>query len=89
MEKYRPQAGFGNLFIVKDKEGNQPDRKGQLAVPFDCKKGDVLDLSGWLKDGEKGTFLSLSAQKEWIPEGEAKPKRPTTFDDDDLDSIPF
>ena len=93
MEKYKPQAGFGNLFVNETKEGKQPDRQGKLAVPFDCKKGDILDLSGWLKDGAKGTFLSLTAQAEWVPEGEAKdtpiPRRNSTGFGDMDDDVPF
>ena len=86
MEKYVPEAGFGNLFVNETKEGKQPDRRGKLAVPFDCKKGDVLDISGWIKEGKKNKYLSLTAQAEWKPE--EKPKSNTGFDGMD-DDVPF
>lgn len=91
MADYKLEAEYGNLFVNNKKElgSKQPDRTGKLCIPFDCKKGDVLDLSGWIKEGAKGKFLSLVAKEEWKPEasshGKVSPNKATPFTDMDDD----
>jgi hypothetical protein len=66
--------GQGSLF-VNDKEGNEkrPDRRGELNIG-----GTIYRLSGWIKQGSKGPWLSLSAEPK---EDTASPKRRAPGDD--------
>ncbi len=52
------KEGQGTLF-ANDKEGNdkRPDRRGELNIG-----GTVYRLSGWIKQGKNGPWLSLSAE---------------------------
>ncbi len=88
----------GVLFINDRKERDtQPDRTGSINI-----EGVEYFLDGWIKDGAKGKFLSLSVKrKDKQPEAQrpaAKthgerpggPKnRPETGFDDMHDDIPF
>jgi hypothetical protein len=85
----------GVLFINDRKERDtQPDRTGSINI-----EGVEYFLDGWIKDGSKGKFLSLSVKrKDKQPEaqrpakthGERKggPNNRPDFDDES-DSIPF
>ena len=94
---YEHKEGFGNLF-QNDKKGNDraPDYKGTIMAG-----GNVYELAGWKKQGNKGTFLSISANVK-APEGSSQasapvatkpianqPKSGTSFDDFDSDPLPF
>jgi hypothetical protein len=73
--------GQGTLF-VNDKQGNEkrPDRRGEVNIG-----GTIYKLSGWLKEGKNGPWLSLSIEvKDDAPAKSAK-----RTDDDDRDPIPF
>lgn len=49
------------VLFVNDKKGNEkaPDRTGKINVD-----GVDFKLAGWIKEGKKGQFLSLSIQKQ-------------------------
>lgn len=95
MEKYKPQAGFGSMFQKKDRKGSMPNMDGKFAVPFDCKAGDILQISAWTQESDiAGKYFSLKIGKEWVPEtqpsphGKVSPDKATPFTDMD-DDIPF
>jgi hypothetical protein len=49
----------GTLFPNDRKTANnQPDFKGQIKV-----NGKLLDIAGWIKEGAKGNFYSLSVSE--------------------------
>lgn len=88
---YVQKEGQGSLF-KNDKAGveTRPDYKGSINIG-----GQEFWLSAWLKKGEKGTFMSLSAQpKEQRQEAPRRPAPPPAskpasgFEDMD-DDIPF
>jgi hypothetical protein len=57
---YELKPGQGTLFR-NDKDGNdkRPDYRGELCLP----DGSTLKLAGWVKEGKKGKFLSLSIDR--------------------------
>ena len=69
------KEGQGTLHI-NDKEGveKRPDRTGKLNIG-----GVIYKLSGWLKEGPSGYWLSLEAS---IPQPKDKPA-PKAVDDQD------
>lgn len=58
MSNFELKDGQGTLFI-NDKKGNDkwPDRRGELKI-----NGVVYEIAGWIKQGAKGQYLSISAQ---------------------------
>lgn len=58
MAGYEMKEGQGSLFR-NAKEGNEkrPDYRGQIKL-----NGTFYDVSGWIKDGAKGKWMSLSVQ---------------------------
>lgn len=77
---YELKEGQGSLF-VNDKQGNEkrPDRRGEINVG-----GVIYKLSGWLKEGKSGKWLSLKAEAK----DEVRGSKPTRSDDAD-EPIPF
>ena len=69
-----------------DKQGNAswPDYKGKIVI-----NGVKYWLSGWIKDGQNGKWVSLSAKP--ADGSQAKPPAKQSQQDDDFldDSIPF
>lgn len=57
---FTPRPGSGSLFR-NDKNGNEraPDYKGDLCLL----DGEVVKIAGWLKDGQRGKFLSISIDR--------------------------
>jgi uncharacterized protein (DUF736 family) len=55
---YELRDGQGSLFR-NDKEGNdkRPDYRGQINIG-----GTFYDVSGWIKEGKKGKWMSLKVQ---------------------------
>lgn len=81
---YEPKDGSGSLF--KNDKGdnpNRPDYRGDIMV-----EGVVYSLSAWIKEGQKGKFMSLSASPKEGAAPAARPqpqaKRPVPqYDDND------
>lgn len=58
---FQHKEGQGSLFKNDRKEkANQPDWKGTGLY-----KGEVVEISAWIKENAKGKFLSLSFQEPW------------------------
>jgi hypothetical protein len=78
---YELKDGQGSLFI-NDKDGNdkRPDRRGELNIG-----GTIYKLSGWIKEGSKGPWLSLKAEVKEDAPAKPAPQRPAN----DTDEIPF
>ena len=92
MSGYQQKDGQGALF-KNDKGGNEarPDYRGSVTI-----NGTEYELAAWIKDGQKGKFMSLSAKPKedrQVPaRAPAPPSRgkPSGGGFDDLDSdIPF
>ena len=68
---YELKDGFGNAFKNKHKtEPKHPEYRGEIKTP----SGDHLDISLWLKDGDKGKYFSISVQPHYVkPNSDAKP----------------
>ena len=60
MAGFELREGQGNLF-KNDKDGNEkrPDYRGEIKLL----DGQTVKLAGWIKQGAKGSFLSLSIDK--------------------------
>lgn len=57
---YQPKPGSGSLFKNDRKEKDtHPDYRGDLCLP----DGSMIRLAGWIKQGAKGSFLSLAVDK--------------------------
>lgn len=68
---YEMKDGFGNIFKNNKKtEPKHPDYQGEFKTP----SGEHLDISLWVKDGNKGKFFSASIQAHYVkPGNEVKP----------------
>jgi hypothetical protein len=82
MAKFEQRENSGVLFKNDKKEegSKQPDYRGEANV-----FGDSVEVAGWLKEGAKGRFISLSFKVK-------EEYRPTDRDhgpDRDDDLIPF
>lgn len=81
---FTPKDNSGALF-QNDKKGveSRPDYRGDAMY-----NGELIEISGWKKEGKNGTFLSLSLKpKGSTPvreERKPEPKTPDPFDD-----VPF
>ena len=84
---YIPKEGSGSLFKNDRKTTeNHPDYTGTIMV-----NGKEHWLSGWVKEGKKGKFFSISIGKEKIPQG-FKPAGSDELSKSDPfidDSVPF
>ena len=86
---YEPKDGSGALF--KNDKGdnpNRPDYRGDAMV-----NGELVQISAWIKEGQKGKFMSLSfqAKEQQAPAPrQAQKPAPKGVPMDDLDGdIPF
>jgi hypothetical protein len=81
----RPEdAGHGALFKnLKKEKPTHPDYQGDCTI-----HGKKFWMSAWIKEGQKGKYMSVAfRQAEDKPaETKPKPKTPATADDTD---IPF
>ena len=84
MNKEYSNENRGVLF-KNDKDGNaaRPDYKGSINV-----NGTDLWLSAWIKEGQKGKFMSLSVQPK---EQQSAPQKPAAQPAplDEMDDAPF
>lgn len=63
MAKFEHRNGSGTLFPNDYKEAsNHPDYKGELKTP----EGKVYEVAGWVKQGQKGDFISLNIQEPYV-----------------------
>ncbi len=73
------------VLFKNDKEGNErrPDYKGSINV-----NGTEFWLSAWIKEGQKGKFMSLSVQPK---EQQGAPQKPAAQPAplDEMDDAPF
>ena len=70
--------GQGTLF-KNDKDDNpaRPDYRGEVMIA-----GTLYRLSGWIKDGQKGKWMSLSAEVPRAKEPEAPKAKAIDVDSD-------
>lgn len=87
---FEQREGSGAIFQnSRKKKDSHPDYQGEAKV-----NGVTLELSGWLKQGKNGEFISLAikpkGQKRESPPllGSGSAPRKTDPDDDDRE-IPF
>ncbi len=87
---YEQRDNSGSIFLNERKEKEtHPDRTGAAMID-----GVMYYVSGWLKQGSKGQFLSLAfKRKDDQPQASiserAMPKGPAARNDDMNDDIPF
>lgn len=86
---YEHKENTGTIFMNEKKADNHPDWKGQINI-----NGKLLDVAGWIKQGNKGNFISLKVsepftreQKDAVQGREEMKKRIVTQDEDN--SLPF
>jgi hypothetical protein len=61
MKKFEHKPGTGSLFKNNYKKTpRQPDINGQLKVSRDYKSGEVINFAGWVHEGPKAKYYSLS-----------------------------
>jgi len=84
---YEHREGSGSLFTNHKKEegSSQPDYRGDAMVG-----GVLVEIAGWKKQGNGGTFLSLNIKpKQDVQKGpEQQRAKAATLDDLD-ESLPF
>ena len=86
MSKFEQRDGTGTLFNNREAKGDNeraPDYKGSIMV-----NGQDFWLSAWIKEGQKGKFMSLSVQPKEA-KAPAKPARQSRPSRDEDESIPF
>jgi len=90
MAQFEPRDMTGVLFINDRKEKeNHPDRTGYVLID-----GKKWMLSGWIKSGARGQFLSLAVKapmgaEDVRREANQEPARPKPSDPLDGEFIPF
>lgn len=69
---YEMKDGQGSLFKNDKKESERhPDYKGRIMID-----GTEYQLAAWIKEGQKGKFMSLSAQLPREGRDEQRPTKP-------------
>lgn len=82
MSNYEQRDNSGVLFKNYGKESaNHPDYKGNGMV-----QGQEVWIDAWIKEGQKGKFMSLSIKPKEAKPAKPAPRRPVQVDDD---TIPF
>ena len=81
---YEHREGSGSLFTNQKKEpgSSQPDYRGDAMVG-----GVLVEIAGWKKQGNGGTFLSLNIkpkEQRQEPQQEAPKANRVELDDSDL-----
>lgn len=84
MSNYEQRDNSGVLFKNDRKESaNHPDYKGNGMV-----QGQEVWIDAWIKEGQKGKFMSLSIKPKEAKPAKQAPRRPSRDFDDDS-SVPF
>lgn len=85
---YEQRPGNGVLFRNNKKGDNAkaPDYTGNALSP----DGEYFELSAWIKEGNKGKFMSISLKHKFEP-NQSKPGQKKDFLDDagDFSDVPF
>jgi hypothetical protein len=90
MNKTFQQRDMSGVLFKNDKGGNEkrPDYRGELNI-----NGSAYEVSGWIKDGQKGKFMSLSMKRKEQQQRQQPQSAPANqgsgFDDMSDDEIPF
>ena len=80
-----PKPNSGTLFKNDYKKAeNHPDYKGT----FYDQHGAKWDLAAWIKEGQKGKFMSLKVSEPYVKDEPKRPE-PQNLQLDDSDPIPF
>jgi hypothetical protein len=74
---YEQKEGDIIIFKNKNKEGNQPDYRGN---GLDL-NGQKIDISLWIKEGANGKFMAGRIQPEYVKDSQPDPE---TEENDDL-----
>lgn len=78
---YEERDNSGSLFRVTEKKGDKfPDYEGKVLI-----HGRAMWVSGWIKEGKKGKFVSLAFKDRDLNQ---KPKT-TNRARDERDEIPW
>lgn len=79
MADFVHKPGTGSFFknSYKEEGSNQPDWKGKINH-----EGELIEFAGWIKDGKKGKYISLSVDTP--QDRPSAPKRNAVQEDDDL-----
>lgn len=80
MAAFTPKDNSGALF-KNDKKGveNRPDYRGDAMY-----NGELIEISGWKKQGKNGTFLSLSLKPKGARDDtKTEPRRPEPKTEED------
>lgn len=82
MSDFVQKEGFGNLF-KSDQKGNAaaPGYRGSIMLG-----GTEYEIAGWVKDGAKGKFFSLSGK---VKQEYVKPQAPRSDFSETGSEIPF
>jgi hypothetical protein len=87
---YEQKDNTGTIFKNNKKtDPKHPDYTGSAMID-----GVKKDLSAWIKDGQKGKFLSIAIRDPYTPQsgtnGTSKPaSKVTTVDEPESEDLPF
>ena len=89
MEQFKHQDGNGSIFKNENKtpENNQPDYRGSIVL----QDGVEQQIAGWIKKGNKGSYLSLKLSDPYIKDETpvlTPPSHPV-LENDGGDDLPF
>jgi len=83
---YELKPGQGTIFKNDKKSDNHPDYRGTIKTP----DGKDLDLSLWVKEGQKGKYFSVSVKEPYQkPDYNSTPSTSVETGKEDGDDLPF